>query len=325
MDFEQPISIIDFMRSLQEDDELVLASLFRMSDLTPEEMSHFGQHWGKVADERRRIVVRHLADISEENFQVDFSAVFAHCLGDQLPAVRLAALDGLWDSERLTLLQPIITLAKSDPDQEVRASAAATIGHYILLAEWEVLPVESTRAAIDALLSILDDTETPKALRRAALESLSASSHDRVNRLVEEAYDSGDFELQISAVFAMGRTVDKRWLPVIIDEMGSSDAEMRLEAARAAGQIGSSEAVAELAELVTDDDLEVQLAAIEALGQIGGSMAMRILEDMEGDPDFDHLQDAISEAQEEAIWLDDIDLTLLDWDNDEDDDHLLSV
>jgi len=326
MDYKEPISIVDFMRSLREDEELILASLYRMSDLTPEELSHFYEHWPEVDDERRRIVVRHLADISEENFQVDFGDVFAHCLNDGHPAVRLAALDGLWDSERVALLEPIIALMRSDPEEEVRTLAAATIGHYILLAEWDVIPMHRVSTAVEALLAVLDEDETPKALRRAALESVSASSHERVDGLVEDAYDSGDHELQVSAVYAMGRTVDKRWLPIILDEMSSSSSEMRLEAARAAGHIGSTEAVTELIDLISDEDLEVQLAAITAMGQIGGSLAVRVLEEMDGDPDFDHLQYAVEEALEEAVWMDNVDLTLFDWDNDdEEEDRYLSV
>lgn len=325
MDYQEPVSIIDFMRSLREDEELFLASLYRMSDLTPEELSHFYEQWPLVADERRRIVVRHLADISEENFQVDFGPVFAHCLSDEQPAVRLAALDGLWDSERVSLLGQIVDMMLSDPYEEVRALAAATIGHYVLLAEWEVIPVDSADAAVDALLAVLDAAETPKAVRRAALESISASSHKRVRDLVANAYDSGDHEMQISAVYAMGRTVDKRWLPIVIDEMMSSSSEMRLEAARAAGHIGKSDAVPDLVDLISDEDLEVQLAAIAAMGQIGGNLAIRILEDMDGDPDFAYLQHAVSEALEEAMWLDDIDWAMLDWDNDGEDDRQLSV
>jgi HEAT repeat protein len=325
MDVEKTISIIDFMKSLQADDDLALASLYRLSDLTPDELEHFCEKWLDVHEERRRIVIRHLADITEENFQVDFGPIFAHCLGDHSAAVRLAALDGLWDSERLALLEPLMALMLTDPEEEVRTLAAATIGHYVLLAEWDVIPQDSTRAAVGALLSVLDDDEAPKALRRAALESVSASSHDRVRGLVADAYDSGDHEMQISAVYAMGRTVDKRWLSVVKDEMGSSSSEMRQEAARAAGHIGSSDAIAELADLASDEDLEVQLAAIAALGQIGGNLATQILSDMDGDPDFEHVQFAIVEAQEEAFWLDNFDLALLDWDNDREDNSPLTV
>jgi len=325
MDSNETISIVDFMKTLHDDNDLMLSSLYRMSDLTPEELSHFYDAWNGLGDERRRVIIRHLADITEENFYVDFSAVFAHCLGDTSPAVRLAALDGLWDSERLSLLERITELMLSDPDMEVRTLAAATIGHYILLAEWDVIPLESTHATLEALLSVLDNADNPGPLRRAALESVSASSHERVPGLVEDAYDSGDHELQISAVYAMGRTVDKRWLPIVIDEMASSISEMRLEAARAAGHIGSTDAVAELADLMSDDDLEVQLAAIAAMGQIGGSLAIQILDEMDGDPDFEHVQFAITEAQEEAFWLDNFDLKLPDWDNDEEDYRSISV
>jgi HEAT repeat protein len=100
---------------------------------------------------------------------------------------------------------------------------------------------------------------------------------------------------------------------------------MRLEAARAAGHIGSTDAVADLVELISDEDLEVQLVAITAMGQIGGSLAIRVLDEMDGDPDFAHVQHAIEEALEEAIWMDNVDLALFDWDNDEEGDRHLSV
>lgn len=326
MDAENTISIVELMKSLQNEENLPVSALYRLSDLTPDELDHFCQVWGEIGDERRRVVVRHLADITEENFQVDFGSIFAFCLDDQTPAVRLAALDGLWDSERVALLEPIVNLMQTDPDEEVRTLAAATIGHYILMAEWNQIPRDSTHEAVTALLSAWDEPTTPPAVRRAALESLSPSSHDRIPALVEEAYDSGDHEFQISAIYAMGRTVDKRWLSIILSEMASSSLEMRLEAARAAGHIGSADAVPDLADLVADEDLEVRLAAVAALGQIGGSMATQILEQMDGDPDFSDVQFAIEEALEEVSWLGgDIDLTLLNWDNDREDDRFLAV
>ena len=326
MDEENTVSIGELIQLLKNDEGFSVAALYGLSDLTPEELSLFCQGWNDFSDERKRVVIRHLADITEENFQVDFSEIFAFCLSDRLPGVRLAALDGLWDAERIALIDPIVELMVIDPEVEVRTLAAATIGHFILMAEWNQIPRRSVAPAVDALLSLLDDDATPGPVRRAALESISPSSHERVSSLVEEAYDSGDQELQISAIYAMGRTVDKRWLPIVLDEMASSNDEMRLEAARAAGHIGSSDAVAELADLVADHDLEVRLAAIVALGQIGGGTAARILEDMNGDPDFVDVQVAIEEALEEMAWLgSEIDLSLLGWDNNQEDDRFLSV
>ena len=235
MDGENTVSIDELIQMLKSEEAISVAALYGLSDLTPEELSRFCNVWNEFGDERKRIMIRHLADITEENFQVDFSGIFAFCLADQLPGVRLAALDGLWDTERVALIDPIVELMVSDPVEEVRTLAAATIGHFVLMAEWNQIPRRSVAPAVDALLSLLDDEETPDPLRRAALESLSPSSHERVSSLVEEAYDSGDQELQISAIYAMGRTVDRRWLPIVLDEMASSNDEMRLEAARAAG------------------------------------------------------------------------------------------
>jgi hypothetical protein len=326
MDEESTVSIGELMQSLKDEEGISVAALYGLSDLNPEELSLFCQGWNEFNDERKRVMIRHLADISEENFQVDFSGVFAFCLGDHLPAVRVAALDGLWDTERVALIDPIVELMVADPETDVRTLATATIGHFILLAEWNQIPRRSVRRAVDVLLSLLDSDTTPTPVRRAALESLSPSSHERVASLVEEAYDSGDQDLQISAIYAMGRTVDKRWLPIVLDEMASSTEEMRLEAARAAGHIGSSDAVSELADLVTDQDLEVRLAAIVALGQIGGGTATRILEEMDGDPDFVDVQSAIEEALEEMAWLGgEIDLSPLGWDNNQENDRSLSV
>ena len=161
-------------------------------------------------------------------------------------------------------------------------------------------------------------------VKGAALESLGAASHPRVSSLIEDAYDSGDLDLQKSALFAMGRSADRRWLSVVRDEMMSSIVEMRLEAARASGGIGHEEAIPELGELISDEGLEVRLAAVAALGLIGGAVAQEILEDLSADPETADLHEAAREAAEELDWLGSkIDLSLLDWENDRDEDAIL--
>lgn len=305
------------MDSLLTDDHLSIPLLYHLSDLSPTDLDHFCDTWKDIDVDRRRIIVRHLADIAEENFQVDFAAVFQHCLADQLAAVRLASLAGLWDSERLDLIAPIIKMVEEDPDIEVRTMAAATLGHYILLAEWQQIPLESADPIVDALLGQLDQEETEQKVRQAALESLGASSHKRVPLEIERAYDSGDADLQVSAVYAMGRSADRRWISIVMDEMTNPQVEMRIEAARAAGGIGLSDAIPELADLAWDDDLEVRLAAVAALGEIGGDAASQILAELIDDPESSDLHDAAEEALEQASWLgEDIDLSFFDWEND---------
>lgn len=312
---EKPFSSI--LDELFGDDPIPIHLLYRLSDMTAEEMAEFGRRWFSVTAERRRVIVRHLADISEDNFVVDFAPVFAHCFTDPAPPVRVAALDGLWDATHLSLVQPIIEMMQHDENAEVRAAAAAALAHYVLMAEWGELPAKISPPIIDALLAEYEKAETAVPVKRAALEALGAASHPRVSALIEEAYESDDFEMQLSAVFAMGSSADSRWLSTILDEMGNPSAAMRIEAARAAGAIGNSDAVNELANLTVDEDLDVRLMAVTALGQIGGDVAHRILLDLADDPESEVLQDAVDEALEELTWMSG-ELDLMSWDDDDD-------
>jgi HEAT repeat protein len=203
-----------------------------------------------------------------------------------------------------------------DENVEVRAAAAVSLAHYVLMAEWGELPPTISPPIVDALLAEYEKAEAALPIKRAALEALGAANHPRVGSLIEEAYESDDFDMQISAVFAMGSSANSRWLPTILDEMGNPEATMRLEAARAAGAIGSSEAIDELANLTVDEDLDVRLTAVTALGRIGGDVAYRILVDLADDPESEELHEAVDEALEEMTWMSG-DLKLMSLDDDD--------
>lgn len=296
-------AVKEILQELGSSESISIPLLYRLSDLTPAELGEFCGAWALIDPERRRVIVRHLADITEENFHVDFTEVFAQCLEDNAPEVRIASLDGLWDSDRVVLIRQIIDLMENDPDQEVRALAAATLGHYVLLGEWRQIPTHSIEPIVESLLNQIDSRQTGAAIRHAALESVAASGHPRVESLIHNAYDGAELDAQKSALFAMGRSADSRWINIVIDEMSSPLTEMRLEAARAAGEIGENSAVPELIELTSDEDLEVQIVAVGALGRIGGEIASRFLQDIVDDADSKELSDAASEALEEIDWL----------------------
>lgn len=298
---EQPFSTV--LDALFTNEQLPVHLLYRLTDLTADEMADFSRRWPEVPAERRRVIVRHLADISEENFVVDFAPIFAQCFRDPAPPVRVAALDGLWDATHLPLVRPIIDMMQHDESVEVRAAAAAALAHYVLMAEWGELPPTISPPIVDALLAEFEKTETALPVKRAALEALGAASHPRLGSLIEDAYESEDFEMQLSAVFAMGSSASSRWLPTVLDEMDNPAAAMRIEAARAAGAIGSSDAVDELANLTVDENRDVRLTAVTALGQIGGDVAYRILADLADDPESEDLHEAVDEALEELTWM----------------------
>jgi HEAT repeat protein len=97
----------------------------------------------------------------------------------------------------------------------------------------------------------------------------------------------------------MGRSCDKRWKTIVIEELGNQSPAMRYEAAWACGEMGLREAVPALARTISDPDRQVCNAAIWALGQIGGTQARQILDNAYHviDPDLHAaLDDALAEA-----------------------------
>ena len=316
---DEKVPFAEWMQSLKNDETITIPPLYRFSDMAAEEWQQLQVVWPTIDDERRRVITRHLADISEDSFHVDFTNLFAMGLNDPSAPVRIAALDGLWDSEKVSLIRPIIKLMEEDPTEEVRAKAAGALGHFVVIGEWEIISPKETEPIVEALLAQMDDPNTPEAIQRSALESLGAAYHPRVSELIRAAYNGNNYRMQVSAVCAMGNSTDNQWTPFIIEEFEHPDAEMRFIAARAAGQIGSSDSVEGLTELLEDEDLEVQFAAIAALGEIGGDMARETLENLANDPEVDEeLLEAIEAALDEiSVFSGFGDLSLLDFEDDD--------
>lgn len=313
------LSFAEVLQQLEDSETVRLPLLYRLSDMAPQEFDAFTVSWPQWPSKRRRVVARHMADICEENYVVDFAPAFRYMLRDEEPAVRLAALDGLWDSSNLGVVDTILALMENDAEPQVRAASAATLGHYVLMGEWGQINERVAARIVDALLSQFMREGEPAVVRRAVLESLGNAAHPAIPDLIDRSYDRGDEGMRLSAVFAMGRTADRRWMPVILDELRNPDMEMRLEAVRAAGNLGFSDPVDLLVDLLYDEDLEIQLATIAALGQIGSDAAYEALQELAGDPEAENLLDAIEEAMEEIEWLGgEIDLNLFEWEEDDD-------
>ena len=304
---------------LFKEPDVSISLVYRLSDMTVEEMEHFQSRWPEQADRRRRVIARHMADISEENFVVDFSPAFRFLLSDPSRDVRLSALDGLWDTSNTDVVGPIIDLMQADAEEDVRASAAATLGHFVLMGEWGQIDHDVADRIVEALLGQVDRSDTAESVRRASVESLGNAPHPRIPEIIGQAYHSGDDSMQLSAIFAMGRSADRRWVSTINDEMLNSSPEMRVEAARAAGNIGASDCVDRLIELLDDEELDVQLAAVTALGQIGSDRAYETLQRLAMDAEEYRLAEAIEDAMDEIEWLGgEIDLSLFEWEEDDD-------
>lgn len=303
--------------------EISVSVYYYLSDLPSDQLEKLKSNWLQIDEQRRETIARSMADVAENNFQVDFSPFAADMLSDPKEKVRLAALDMLWDSDKLSLIQPIIDMMEKDESTAVRASAAGSLGHYLLMAQWGEISLDIEDPISQALIKQITNLVTPLPVRRAALESVSSVPLPEVQTYIRDAYESSVPEMELSAIFAMGRSADPIWLPIIQNELENEDTEMRAEAAKAAGIIGDSsfsDAIAELARY--DDDLEVQIAAVHALGLIGNEIATNTLSAMADEVEDDSLLDAVEEALEDMAMIGlDLDLSLIDWDGDEDDDE----
>lgn len=321
---QKELPFVEVISALFFDDDLVIHQLFRLSDLSPADFRTFKSEWPKVGEDRRLALTRHMSDLSEENYLVDFTPIFAYLFTDPSPAVRIAALDGVWDSEDKGLVQPILNLLHSDGDNAVRAAAARALAHYILLAEWGQIDDSHTDMIVEGLLAEYDDPGAPFEVKRAALESVSPAPHPRIPDMINDAYEDGSDELQLSAIFAMGVSGDERWLPVLEQELSSPSPDFRAEAARACGIIGNQETIDFLEPLLSDDDLEVGIAAIYAIGQIGGERGFELLSRLAEDPDYEAYYDAIDEALDEMDPIGNgLDLLIFPEDNEDLDDDIL--
>ncbi len=314
------------LSALLSGDDVPVHLVYRLSDLEAEEFNQFRRAWANVGEERRAALVRHMAEIAEENTLVDFTPIFAYLFDDAYATVRQGALDGVWDAIDPALIRPIINLLQTDPSVAVRAAAARALAHYVLLAQWGQIAPGPAAPIVDALLVEYERPTTNPEVKRAALEALASADHPRVPELISDAYEEGSNDMQLSALFAMGLNADDRWLPIIDDEMESPSADFRAEAARAAGGIGNPDAIEGLERLLGDEDIEVATAAVYALGQIGSERAVELLNQLAEDPAYEDLYDAIDEALEEMDWMSsEFDLLALPDDEDDNQDDDFSI
>jgi len=285
------------------EERLRIRYLYALSDITKEQLGLFRAAWATIATERRRLIIRQLAEITEQSFEVNFDPIFLMALEDEDSQVRAAAIEGLWENEDRALITPLIRLMQSDEAEIVRAAAAAALGRFVLLAELEKLD-SATGVRIEGALraTIANPAETIE-VRRRAVESIAYSGKAGVRKIIREAYDSEDEKMQSSALFAMGRSADPYWRHLLLNELENDNPELRYEAARACGELELASAVPRLAELALHDpDREVQQVAVWALGNIGGKEARRVLE-MCYESDDEVLCDAAADALDEMdVW-----------------------
>lgn len=272
------------------------SSLVELSNLNLEEQKYLEHSWPKIKPKLRRQILQRLVELAEDNLELNFDSIFKFCLTDQDDGVRCNAIEGLWENEETSLIDPLINLLEQDSSERVQAAAAVALGKYAILAEDKKLRSSHTSRIREALLTVLSDGNKPLEIRRRALEAVAPISLPEVKTAIMEAYKSSNSSLKISSIYAMGKSCDPSWLPILLKEMVSADAEIRYEAAGACGELEEEAAVPGLIQLIYDDDADVQMAAIQALGKIGNTQARESLKQC-----LESASEAIRQTAAEAL------------------------
>jgi HEAT repeat protein len=281
--------------------------LYRLSDLEPEEIAALQEAWGHIPLWRRQALMEDLEELGNTNHLLSFEAIGRHAVCDQDPSVRNLAIRILWEFETADLAPLVLKIMETDSDAAVRAAAASALGRFVYLGEIDELPRDSLRDIEDRLLRLIQSNDSPQ-VRRRALESLGYSSRQEVHPLIEKAFSSGETEWTATALIAMGRSIDERWVDDVISMLDSKFPILRTEAARAAGELEIGDAVPRLMELLDDSDEAVRRATIWSLSQIGGEGVREAIEDLLGETDDYEEVDLLENALDNLAFTEDLQL-----------------
>ena len=291
------LPIEETIAGLGNSDQPILNSkLMELSNIGSEELGFFKRSWAAIEPKRRCQIIYRLVELAEDNLELNFDSIFKYCLRDQDDEVRSKAIEGLWENEEASLINPLVDLLEQDSSEKVQAAAATALGKFAILAEYKKLHSGHKSKIQEALLTVTRDKNRPVEIRRRALEAVAPISLPQIRTTIMEAYQNRDSRLRISAIYAMGKNCDLFWLPILLKELTSADAEVCYEAAGACSELEAKETIPYLVELVNGPEVDVQMAAIQALGKIGGPEAKECLEQCLNNPD-----EVISQAVEQAL------------------------
>lgn len=306
MTSKESLSLEHCLEAIRSGEETPASSLLEhLSDLPAAGVVQFASAWKTASRESKIPILDRLIDMSQDRTELDFSAVFRRCLRDEAGEVRQRAIEGLWEHEERRLIAPLCELLAQDPLASVRATAAAALGKFAELAQQGKLLRKDGPRIQECLLAALQNEMEDMTVRRRSLESVAVLNSPKVEEFILWAYANDDPAFKGSALYAMGRTGEIRWLECLVKETQNQSPLLRFEAANACAQLEEEDAVPHLVPLMDDDDLQVQLAAIRAAGAIGGPLAKKALRRCiaEGEP---AVEDAARESLEMVDAMDDV-------------------
>lgn len=278
------------------------AALAELSGISSEEASGLAEEWEAWPEERVCELLTRLGNLAENDSRVEFEAVFKAGLQLADADGRTLAVAGLAGCNDRSIIGRLLEILEEDETEQARAAAAMTMTNLCSLACYGRLHQRDGARLRAALIGVLENGNETIGVRRRALEAIAVFQGTAVERFIMAAAAGGESLMRQSALCAMGRTCNPRWLGDVAREMDSPEAAIRCEATLALGEIAGSDHpqhaghLERLEAALDDTDLEVQSAAVTALQKIGGESARDLLRAATDSP-----EPAVAGAAREAL------------------------
>ena len=274
--------------------------MYLFSDIQPDDLSTVLDIWPKVSQTRKHGLLEDLEALAESDTLLSFEDFARSLLEDGDGRVRTLAIRLLWECDDTKLVPVYKRILTSDPEPVTRAAAATALGNFINLGELEEIREDVLHEVEKELLDAAHNAGD-ELVQRRAVEALGFSSIPEVPLLIESAIARKEADWKISALFAMGRSHDKRWDAQVLGALDHFNPNVRAEAIRAAGELPVEAArealIAMLEKEDEEEDVENWMDIVWALSQIGGEGVREALESLydglENEDDIDFLDEAL--------------------------------
>ena len=266
----------DYLSELATEPETIKTfTLLELSGVSGKELGNFSDAWLTLESGIKAKILTRLTELAENDVQLDFTPVCKLGLSDLDPNIRKIALEGLWEIQDRSFLQPIIDILLNDPDPDVKSAAALSLSSFAQMSQNGKLINRDSIKVFEALIQTIENVkENDKVLGRA-LESLGYFSGQAVDDALNKFHRHKNPFLRQSAIFAMGRNAHQKWIDIILNDLTDEHTAIRFEALNAAGFLCDESNVTQIIPFTKDPDTQIQTSALTTLGHIGGELAKR--------------------------------------------------
>ena len=284
-----------------------VSGVYGFHDLAADDLETISSLWSRVDPELRLAIVTDAIEFATEDYRFDIERFLLAVSEDDDVAVRSRAVEGLGAVHEPRVAVRLLDMLRDDVSDDVRAQAAASLGPFVFLAEYDELDADLAARLETALYDVAEDDDESWHVRLRAAESVSAfGPNERIGALIARMWEEDEIGLRPGAVLMIGRGNMREWLPTVRELLEDEDPALRYEAVAAVGTMGDLDSLPELSEIALhEEDVDIRHQAIVSIGEIGGPRAARILSRLaEQAPETD--QELVASALMEASLEDDL-------------------